>query len=284
MKVAHLILTHNQPRHVERLIKQLLYADDAIFIHVDKKADLSSYHSLKSYRNVFFINNRVAVDWGSYNVVEATLNSFQEMLHASGQYQYFNLVSGADYALQTAGTIHQFLEAHPGKAFMSYQLINEEWPEAIPRITEYHFNNYRFPGKYLLQKIMNKVLAKRTMPNGLIPVGRSQWFTISTNCVQYILEYWAAHPALRRFTKLTWAPDEFIFQTILYNSEYRKVMVNDNLRYIDWSEGKASPKTFTLKDKNQLIASDKFYARKFDLENCGAILDYLDQKLALVTN
>ncbi|QNF34103.1 glycosyl transferase [Adhaeribacter swui] len=282
MKLAHLILTHNHPDHLKRLIQRLTYGDDVIFIHVDKKVDITTFHNLISNKNVFFIKNRTSIDWGAFNIVKATLKSFQEILHSGTEYQYINLLSGSDYPLQMPVTIHQFLTDHPGKAFMNYRFIYDDWQEAIPRINEYHLNNYQFPGRYKVQKIMNRLLPTRTMPYGLVPVGRSQWFTIPTECVKYILEYWATHPALRRFTRLTWAPDEFIFQTILYNSEYRHILINNDLRLIDWSEGKASPKTFTLKDKDQLLSSDKLFARKFDSKNCPEILDCLDKKLISV--
>jgi len=69
---------------------------------------------------------------------------------------------------------------------------------------------------------------------------------------------------VKRFFQFTWGSDEIIFQTILYNSIYREDMVNDNLRYIDWSAGQASPKTFTIEDAPTLLNSGKLFARKFN--------------------
>ncbi|MFX8605068.1 beta-1,6-N-acetylglucosaminyltransferase, partial [Acinetobacter baumannii] len=85
-------------------------------------------------------------------------------------------------------------------------------------------------------------------PYDFVPVGRSQWFTITRDQVNYIYDYSREHRKLIQFFKLTWGSDELFFQTILYNSVYKKDMVNNNLRLIDWSEKKSSPKTFTLKD------------------------------------
>ena len=77
--------------------------------------------------------------------------------------------------------------------------------------------------------------------------------------------------------KLTWAPDEFIFQTILYNSIHRSRMVNNDLRYIDWSAGGSSPKTLTIEDIGKLSGSDKLFARKFDLNKDEHVFDYIDK-------
>ena len=162
---------------------------------------------------------------------------------------------------------------------MQYELVYGEWNEAITRLTEYHLTNYSFPGKYLVQKWLNKLAPLRKMPGQLIPVGRSQWITITTEAVVYILDYLEKHAAIVRFFKLTWAPDEIIFQTILYNSIFRHSLVNNNLRYIDWSEGKASPKTLTEHDLPKLLDSDALFARKFNPQTHPEILDKLDRLL-----
>ena len=41
-------------------------------------------------------------------------------------------------------------------------------------------------------------------------------------------------------------------------------MVNNNLRYIDWTEKKASPKTFTIDDLLNPLGSGKLFGRKFN--------------------
>jgi hypothetical protein len=53
-------------------------------------------------------------------------------------------------------------------------------------------------------------------------------------------------------------------------------MVNDNLLYIDWSAGTPNPKLLTMDDKDKMVQSGKFFARKFDPKVDEKILDYLD--------
>jgi hypothetical protein len=55
-------------------------------------------------------------------------------------------------------------------------------------------------------------------------------------------------------------------------------LINNNLRYIDWSENQSSPKTITVKDKEKLMESNAFFARKFDMNIDADILDFLDNK------
>ena len=68
---------------------------------------------------------------------------------------------------------------------------------------------------------------------------------------------------------------------MIYNSDYRSDMVNDNLRYIDWSEGKPSPKTLTIEDADKLTNSGKLFGRKFNSKVDSKILDYLDEQAAI---
>ncbi|PJJ84966.1 beta-1,6-N-acetylglucosaminyltransferase [Mucilaginibacter auburnensis] len=279
MKLAHLILAHSQPEQLERLLGKLQHNDADIYIHLDKKTDITAFQHLAKIRNVYFIKNRVKVYWGSYNIVKATLNSFYEIISLKKNYDYLNLLSGQDYPLKPQQELHDLLAAHPGQAFMNYLLFDTEWLEAMPRVQSYHFNNFRLPGRYILQEMVNRLFGPRKMPDNMIPVGRSQWFTVSWECIIFICDHWRNTPKLRNFIKLTWGPDEFIFQTILYNSRYRDVMKNNDLRYIDWSGGGVSPKTLSIDDAEALKTSGQYFARKFDINKDKAILDMIDSEM-----
>ncbi|MVN90726.1 beta-1,6-N-acetylglucosaminyltransferase [Mucilaginibacter aquatilis] len=279
MRIAHLILAHNNPQHLELLVKRLSYGEDAIFIHIDKKVDLIAFKHLEAYPNVVFVKNRVKVGWGAYSIVEATLSGFKEILAANLNFDVVNLLSGCDYPLKTPQLYHQFLQSNKGKIFMEFELMHSNWKEALCRIERYHLTNYEFKGKYALQNILNRILPKRRLPGNMVPVGRSQWFTAPAECIKYLVDFMDSTPGFKRFIEHTWAPDEFVFQTILYNSPYRAQMVNDNLRYIDWSEGKPSPKTFTIADKEKLLCCDKLFARKFDAANHSNVIQAIDDQL-----
>jgi hypothetical protein len=162
---------------------------------------------------------------------------------------------------------------------MHFLSVMDEWKEAIPRITRYHLANANFTGKYRVEQIINAILPKRKMPSGHIPMGRSQWFTITTEAVSYILEFLDQNPDYKKYFMYSWAPDEMIFQTILYNSPFKEHMVNDNQLYVDWSAGGASPKILTMADSEALLSSKKFFARKFSASVDSQILDFIDNNI-----
>ncbi|ANH80019.1 hypothetical protein A8C56_02620 [Niabella ginsenosidivorans] len=276
MKLAHLILVHSNPVQTEKLIKRLYHPDADIYIHLDAKAPIDEFQYLTE-NQVTFIRTRVSIKWGDYSMVKATLRSFEEILASGVEYSHINLLSGQDYPLKSAQEIQKFLFANQGKTFMRSLAIPEEWDEPVGRLEKYNLGDLKFPGKYIVQDIINKILPKRKLPNHLKAYGRSQWFTITPECALYTIKYLKENSNVRRFFKRTWAADELIFQTILFNSELKHTIVNDHLRYIKFRKGDSRPKTLTVEDKNALLSSGKFYARKFDILKDSAILYLLDK-------
>jgi hypothetical protein len=283
MRLAHLILVHNNPRQLERLIKRLQHNYVDIYIQLDKKTSIEDFEYLSSLTNVFFIKNRLKVYWGNYSLVQATLNGFEEILETGILYSHINLLSGQDYPLKSNAEILAFLFSNKDKTFMHSLSIEDEWKEAQPRINKYHFGDFMFPGRYRFQAVINYLSPPRKMPIDLKPYGRSQWFTITPDCAKYVINYLKDNPDIRRYFRMTWAPDEFTFQTILHNSQLREKVFNDNLRYIKFLSGNFHPQTLTLDDATSLARSNKLFARKFNEQQDSAILDYLDS-LAQVTN
>jgi hypothetical protein len=280
MKLAHFILVHNKPEQLRRLVSKLEHPDVFIFVHVDKKADIKSFEAALAHcKHVVFISKRIDVIWASYRMVEATIEAFKQILNYPIQFDYINILSGQDYPLKKTDSFLQFLSENPGKAFMQSEDMMVQWKEAVPRITRYHFVNLKMPGKYQFEKYINRVMPMRKMPGGLIGVGRSQWFTFTPKHAAYCIDELEQQPALKRFFKFTWGSDEFVFQTLLYNSIFRHDMVNQNYRYVDWSEGNPNPKILRIIDFELMAQTNAFFARKFDEESDPIILDEIDKQL-----
>ena len=64
MRLAHLILAHNNPQQLERLVKRLNHADADVYIHLDAKAPIAEYETIKDLPNTFFVKKRINVVWG----------------------------------------------------------------------------------------------------------------------------------------------------------------------------------------------------------------------------
>jgi hypothetical protein len=276
MKIAHLILAHAQPSLLESLVKKLSHADADFYIHIDAGKNAAEFNVMQSVPNVFYIKKRVNITWGAYSIVQAILNAFEEIVASGSSYGYINLLSGQDYPLKETSFIHQYFALHHGKQFMEFYSVYDSWQEAIPHITKYHLINYNVPFKYQLQGVINKLMPSRRMPKKLEPVGKSMWFSITLPAVKYIISYLQDYPEVTRFFKLTWAPDRFIFQTILYNSVFRSDMVNNNLRCKDVRETNQSCKIPVIKDLFVPDHLDCLFTRKIDFHTTEEPIDAID--------
>jgi hypothetical protein len=65
------------------------------------------------------------------------------------------------------------------------------------------------------------------------------------------------------------------------SSELAPTVVNDNLRYIDWSRG-ARPAVLGMADLEALRRSPKLFARKFDVTVDRQVLDAIDRELLAI--
>ena len=274
MKIAHLILAHKNPKQLERLLNALSHPDFDFYIHVDKKTKAEPFIYLTNKKNVFLVNNRTKIYWAGYGTIQATLNGFREIIPKG--YDYINVISAQDFPLKSADYIYRYINDRQGKEFIMCESIEDEWREAAPRFRDYHLINWQIPGRHRLEKLLNKILPARKFPLDYEIVGRANWFTLTPGAAQYVLDFLDEHPEVVRYFKYCWGADEFIFATILYNSKFRDKIL-DNLVHVIWYEGKGHPEILTSKNFNELKASDKLFARKFDVEVDATIIDKLEK-------
>jgi hypothetical protein len=296
-KIAYVILAHQYPDLLSRLVERLScpYAD--FFIHIDRSKDIKPFQASLSrikigVSSVTFIK-RTRSPWGSIGLVKATLDAFIKILQSLTIYDYVIILSGQDYPLKSNNEILSFFKENYGKNYMSYflctdDICKEEWKLKIVtnRLGKYHINlfgkRYEYPSEsnILLNFFFSTFLEKeRRHPCYLKPYADSQWFCITIDAVKYILNFIEMHPDFLHYHRYTYIPDELFFQTILLNSEgsLRESIVNNNLKYIDWSKPDVfHPMIFSENHFTELMASKKLFARKFDPNICSNILDIID--------
>jgi len=281
MRIAHLIMAHREPAQLDRLLGALAHRQANCYIHLDQKVNPSAYAFLRERPRVRFVARPVAVNWGGYSIVEALLTSLREILAHPAKYEFINVLSGQDYPLRSAEQVHTFLEENRGLSFVEAEPMGTPWWEHNRgRLERYHLTDWRLPGRYMVQRLLNTVLPQRRFPLPGYTVhggNMSGWFTLAREAAEYLLAFLDQHPVLARFGRLSWACDEFLVMTILYNSPLRDSLRNDSLRYIDWRDGGASPRALTSADLPAVLASGKLWARKFDLGTDTAVLDELDR-------
>ena len=250
MKIAYLILAHNTPKHLRRLIKALSSNSSSFFIHLDKESNVDDFLGIKG-NNIHFTQERVPVFWGDFSLVEATLILLQTALSDQRHFDRFVLLSGADYPLGSASHIEQFFESNPNKEFIDLVAMPSEVEgKPISRLTTYKLR----PGDRKIKKVIQKILMRvgvlprkrnyKDYLRDLAPYAGAQWWALSHEACDFILSFVKENIQVVNFFKNTICPDESIFQTILGNSPFRSRIVRE-LTYADWSAGGANPAFIT---------------------------------------
>lgn len=280
MRIAHLLMAHKDAPQVERLIKALQHKGADFYLHVDKKSNQDEFLYLDKINNVIFTKTHNHIRWGGYSITKTVIECTKEIVRSGKKYDFINLISTQEYPIKPVETFIDFLAENKGACFLEYEDANSDWwKHAIHRINEYHLTDETFKGRYFIQKIINKILPKRKfpLPYNLYGGPRGTWWTISMECAEYLVTFMDNHPDLQNFCYFTWGSDEFLIPTIIMNSPFKSQVINNNLRFIDWSLGGSNPKILTEEDIEALKKTDRFIARKFDIKKDTKILDLLDE-------
>ncbi len=270
VRIAFLLLCHKNAEQVNALIRRLSSENRDFYVHVDAKSSI--YNDINWSDKVFPIQNRVAVQWGDVTMCNAEVALMKAAVESGKQYDYYWLISGQDYPIKTNSEIDDFLSARPN---VSYININDKastsHTDKLKRNEIWYPKNKKSIILRIFIKLYEKIsgehrtysLFKRKNTLGLEFRFGAQWFCLNSDCMHYVYEYIDSHPQLMIFFNHSVVPDECFVQTVIANSEFFDT-VHPMLTYVDWSEGKASPKILNEQDFEKLKNSKKLLARKFE--------------------
>lgn len=275
VKIAYLILAHKNPRQLSRLCRRLDNPSDNIFIHIDRKSELNQFTNIVKGERIFFVPNRVDVNWGGFSIVRATLNLIEYATNYS-YHDYYCLMSGQDYPLKPISEFRRKLEMGRSE-YISCGDPEKHWPGAVVRYKRYYFSERRDLLTRAFQRFLNIFLKDRRMYNNLIPYVGSAWWCLTSDCINYIKSYLKENPRILNFFSHTRVSDEMFFQTIIMNSHFKNKVISDDFRHVHFEPRTDHPIVWKSGDFERLIQSEKFFARKFDENIDARILDKLDR-------
>lgn len=269
MRHTFLIQVHKNFEQIKNLVDYIISEDQCdVHIHVDLKKDLL-YKELKKYyiniSKVTVIDKRESVYWADFSQVKATLNLLKNAVVKD--YDYYSLISGQDYMIKPLQEFNTFLENNKGLEFIETRQRNNTWRVKLAHRHTRHpkYQKCRYFRYYALILAILKYKKKVHIDRYKIYFG-SQWFTITSDAVSYILEFLQNNPDFITDFETSTCGDEHFFQTILMNSEFKDKIYINNLRFIKFKFRSNSPVILTLDDYSELVNSSKFIARKFDIE------------------
>jgi len=293
-----LIASHKNPTQVARLAHRIArdLPQATLVLHHDRSQSNVDVSTLPAQR-MLVIDDYVSATWGTAAQVEATTRGLERIERDVPDFRWVVFISGQDYPIRHLGALASALGAStdgyvdvepPDRAEpLRYELGWFRLPEALQtartqRLFErliYHANGrqrfVRFASGRLGCTIGVRIPSP--IPRGWRVRQGSNWWTLSRKAILQYLTYKRERPALYRwFMKRTIVPDEGIFQTLLLNTP-GLTLEGPDIRHIRWDDrNSGSPAIFTHADFDELRSSQRFFARKFDIEVDATILDLLD--------
>jgi hypothetical protein len=269
VRIAYLILAYDQPNHVGRLVEQLDDGNAKFFIHVDRKSDIEPFRSAVNSQRAVFLDERLAINWGGWRMVQATLHLLRRA-HGEAPSDYYQLLSDSCYPIKSNLDIANKLRGNN----LDYLTINHE---LIPGAKHFGWvGRYHSPdllparepksaGRFFSR--LQKHFPQRRGPRGLRLYKGWQWWCLRHECIEYILRSIDSAPDIERFFRYTRIPDETFFHTIIGNSKFARTLspgfetgTTTGNHYVRWIDGR--PCVLTADDFDTLIKSKACFARK----------------------
>jgi hypothetical protein len=271
--IAYFILVHRLPEQFKRLFKALYHPENHYLIHLDKKISIEVYDDIRDFLTDFpntYILESENVVWGGYSMVQVELNGMNYLLKLNVHWDFFINLSGQDYPLKSQKIIRAFLTQNKGNNFIKIADQLAIRPETMNRI-ENHFVE--------TENGFSGITYKRAYLKDVIPYIGGQWMILTRECCEFICNSGEAKKFENYYTN-TLIADESFFQTVLMNTSFDGVLINDDKRAIIWipdGEIKLRPKTFTEADIKFLLEGGNLFARKFDDNIDKNIIDNLEK-------
>ena len=295
-RLAFLILAHTDPVHVGRLCRRLL-PFGAVFVHVDGKRDLRPFLDAAP-REATFLRERIRVTWGGYSIVRSTLALIEAGLQGPTEARRFVLLSGQDYPIRPLEELVELFERDPAREYVrAFRMVDSDHHRR--QVLNYRHLNDVLPfaprgplgkGVFQINRVVRRIDREtgkrlvRRYPFPLVPAYGSQWWALTREALEHILDFVRRNPGYVRFYRNTFAPDEHFFHTLVHGSPqagetdgiepYRGQHVPEmaNLHLID----PALAKVYALEDLPAIEASGRYFVRKATTERSTPLLDRLD--------
>jgi hypothetical protein len=288
----------------------------SVVIHWDRASPSLAFEPFAELGRVSLVDDPVHPEWGGFGVVAAALRTMGTAT-TQAPFDWFVLLSGQDYPVAPLEEIERELCASGVDAFIDPGRIASgrlafRWRlHADARLGRRYYFAYRpmpslprgLPGRVRGAAHRAAFLADEHQPfvsvwpmPGSIPwrVGRrrlrtpfgpelpcrvgSAWFSLSRRAVGRVLQQAGEDSALARHYRRTIVADESYFQTVLCADPELQVHP-DNRRFETWqdTDSPLHPDVLTLARLDEILAAGKHFARKFDDQGGGEVLDRIDE-------
>ncbi|MFI9251614.1 beta-1,6-N-acetylglucosaminyltransferase [Streptomyces sp. NPDC053069] len=282
------VLAHTEPRLFARLAERL--APYPVVVHVDARSRAADFAGVP---RTTYVRDRVAVRWGGFSVVRATLALYRTALELAQPSDHIVLLSGQCYPARPVRAFAAHLASAPFRQHCRAATVLDDATTARRLLKRWCFDAVPTgPGPTALPRALLRrgitELTPRRRPSvfgDIEPVAGSQWTALTADCVADLLGK-AEDPRWKNLFRTTHAPDEMFFHTLVWNSGWREEVEDPVLRpragrgTADFTNfhhlERLLTGTRTLADLPAIEASRMFFTRKVASAQSAELLDALD--------
>ncbi len=303
IKVCYFIQSHRDPEQILRLVRRIRRGSAGRIVVQHNFAscplDWSPFAELPDTH--LFRASRPQIRHNFSCQVQPYLEFIDALEREGVEYDWLVNLTAQDYPVAPIETSESFLAATSADAFIRFWDVRSaasQWPRR-KGLARYSYRYRRWPDwterpLHAFQGITRLLpihfylgcgpwvgVRPRRTPYGpdFRCYGGWAWFALRRNVVRYLRDFLAERPDVLEHYRHVMVAEESIVQTVLVNSG-RFTLVNDDLRYIDYSKAiHGSPRTMTVADLPLLGSGRYQFARKFDLGSGPELFDRIDREL-----
>lgn len=238
-----------------------------VVIHVDARTAQDQFDSLTAaladLPDIRF-SRRTPCEWGTFGIVQATIDAATQMLADFPAVSHILLASGSCLPIRPVRALQAHLAQNPHTDFIeSVTTADVGW--TVGGLNEERFT-LRFPFAWKRQRrlfdgyvnLQRALRFRRRLPTGLVPHLGSQWWCLTRPTLQAILQH-PDRPLLDRYFRRVWIPDESYFQSLVRQVSTRIESRSLTLSKFDYQ---GRPHVFYDDHLHLLRQTDAFIARK----------------------
>ncbi|KAA1243588.1 beta-1,6-N-acetylglucosaminyltransferase [Aquimarina sp. RZ0] len=274
-KIAYFILVDRFPKQLERLLKSIYHPENHYLIHIDKEVDIATERDIKAflgnYSSAYLLASK-NIERGGYSTVQSQLNGMKYLLNRCLKWDFFINLSDQDFPLKSQNSILDFLHRNKEKNFIKITNHIKEYPDRLNHIE----NDFQ-----QIDIGFSRIPFKKSFIKNVTWYVGGQWMILTRACCKFI----CGSPEVKKFETFyrnTLNAEKSFFQTLLMNTSFKEIIVNDDKRAVIWipdENMKLKPKTLTGSDIDFLMQADNLFARKFDEGVDESILNILEEAL-----
>ena len=252
------------------------FPENIIIIHVDKKTNIDPFRRDLS-PGIIYLNDRVDITWGTVSQIKAFINLLKEAVNFNPDYIF--MLSGDDLLCMTNKNINATLRNIDYKNLIHYQDDRNPWIDPVIRV-KYKYPDYFYArNASVFCRAKKKLMLKFNLLNTNDAFFKyrhlihsfykgTNWFGINNKTLEKIIRFLNDNHWYYDMYRHSLCGDEVFFHTLLKHLNvtdiyHNTTMINDALRYIDWTTGPEYPRMLNEKDIEQIKKSGCIFARKF---------------------